>query len=102
MHRLGMEWRELIGGIRLEAEELPAAVRPGRARRMRLIRAERTRDDAAVAEPVKDRATAIDLDPARDVRMMPAHDIGARIDRGVGERNLVGRQRWQACATMPL
>ena len=45
-----------------------------------------------VAEPVEDRAAAVDLDAAENVRVVGGDDVGAGIDRGVRDIALVLRE----------
>ena len=96
-----MKRRELIGGVRLEAEQLTSFARPRRASGMGLIGRQRARHDAAIAEAMEDRLAAIELDPANDVRMVPEHDVAARIDRSMRKRPFVRGKRAGVC-TMPL
>ena len=45
-----------------------------------------------VAERVGDQAAAVELDAAQDVRAGAEHEVGAGVDRGVGERPRVAAQ----------
>jgi hypothetical protein len=100
VHRLGMKRREFIGRIGFESEQFPAPPRPFRAGRMVLVAAEGAGHDTTVAEPVEDRAPAMELDAAEDVRMMADHHIRPASSRPRGGRSYgQSRQRVQLCAT---
>jgi len=76
-----------------KSEQLAAPPGPIRATRIIRVRAQRARDDAAIAEPVKNGFATVDLDAAQDVGMVANDDIGARVDGGMRDGPLVGRER---------
>src|SRR5690606_36312005 len=87
-----VERGQVIGGIRLEAEQLLASASPGGSSGVRLVGCERARHDAAVAEAMEYRAPPVDLDAPRDVGVVTDHHVGTGIVRGVGDWALVWRE----------
>src|SRR5690606_15076973 len=79
----GMKGRERIRRIGIEAEHRAPFPRPGGSRGMRLIGTERARHDTAVAQSVKDRLAAMELDSANDVSVVADDDVRTGIDRRV-------------------
>ena len=92
MDRFGMKRGEGIGRVGLETEQLAALAGPGRAAGVGLVRAQSPGYHATIAEAMEDRAIAIELDAAKNVRVMSDDDIGAGVHGGMGKRALVRRQ----------